>query len=61
MTFPEDEIEEGEEHQFQFDLGIVLEVLPDPDFPGEYRCVMLCGHGSRLYYGAYNLWVPQFP
>jgi len=45
-----------------YDTGIVLEVYPDPDFPGELQCrfvVSLGGHATTLHYQPDNLWVPS--
>ena len=44
-----------------YDVGVVVEVRPDADFPG-FRCRFLHsigGESGTLIYGPNNLWVPK--
>lgn len=44
-----------------FDVGVVIDVEPDADFPDEYRCQFVAGfigETSTLRYAPWNLWVP---
>jgi hypothetical protein len=45
-----------------YDVGVILEVYPDPDFEDEFLCrfVMSMGqHSATLHYSPSNLWVPR--
>ena len=45
-----------------YDVGVVIEIVSDEDFPGGWRCRFLCGVGSNsgtLLDGPDNLWVPR--
>ena len=49
---------------FRYDVGVVTEVFPDPDFAeyGDWRCrFVLGGLGDQgtLHYAPTNLWVPK--
>jgi len=48
---------------FRYDIGVVTEVFPDPDFHEVIRCrFIMSGLGSgagSLQYGSENLWVPK--
>jgi hypothetical protein len=45
----------------RYDVGVVVEVYPDPDIQGEYQCRFVCssvGGISMLHYAASHLWIP---
>jgi len=45
-----------------YDVGVVLEVYPDPDFADELQCRFITSMGGRnstLRYHPSNLWVPR--
>jgi hypothetical protein len=45
-----------------YDVGVVLEVCPDPDSPRELQCrfvTSVLGRSATLHYGPDNLWVPR--
>ena len=45
-----------------YDVGVILEVCPDPDFEGELQCRFVTSMGGRsatLRYSPSNLWVPR--
>lgn len=45
----------------RYDVGVVVEVFPDPDIQGEYRCRFVGSNlqgASTLHYAAAHLWVP---
>jgi hypothetical protein len=45
-----------------YDVGVVVEVCPDSDFPGDLRCRFVHSMGDAkgiLQYGPDNLWVPK--
>ncbi|MNL01854.1 hypothetical protein D3C87_1223390 [compost metagenome] len=45
-----------------YDVGVVLEVYPDPDFPSEFQCRFVTSAGGRsttLHYQPSNLWIPR--
>ena len=43
-----------------YDVGVILDVRPDPDLPGQLQCrFVTSAGGSPLRYGPTNLWVPR--
>ena len=40
-----------------YDVGVVLDWEPDPDFPEYIRVRFMTGFGTSLRYGSWNLWV----
>ena len=45
-----------------YDVGVVINIFPDPDFPDEFLCQFVYSVGSingTLQYQPSNLWVPR--
>lgn len=45
-----------------YDVGVVLDVYPDPDFPSDLQCQFVTsqiGRSATLHYRPSNLWVPR--
>ena len=43
-----------------YDVGVIVEVNPDPDFEGEVQCRFVLGDGTAtLHYRPAYLWVPR--
>ncbi|VAX03051.1 hypothetical protein MNBD_GAMMA19-890 [hydrothermal vent metagenome] len=42
-----------------YDIGILVEILPDKNFEDEIECMFIVGSQSSLIYSASNLWVSK--